>query len=88
MEQIDWVGDQKRRRSAAKGGESVAKQELLALLNKVPDSIKSGGTIGDVREWRRVHAECQKVYKRARATDAEVRSAINAMLGFHSRGSF
>jgi hypothetical protein len=61
------------------------KTVLRPLVEQLPPYIKNGGSIQNVREFRKAHAKALKVYKKSRASEAELRNSINVMEGWFSR---
>lgn len=88
MKQIDWVGDEKPRKvfkDIHNTRNAVAEQkarlvlELNGFLNAIPPKIKSGGTVGDVREWRVAHEAAKKIASSSRSSVHELTAAISNM---------
>jgi hypothetical protein len=87
MQQLDWVGEPQRkpfkdirntRETSAEEKARLALQ-LGVMCNTCPPSIKSGGSVNDVRNWKHARAEAMKVAGNKRASVHELTAAINSM---------
>ena len=96
MNQIDWVsGDQPQQafrdirntRPSAAEEKALIALELGRPINSIPPFIKSGGTVADVRDWKKLREECAKVAKSSRASVQELRSACSRMRPFFERAA-
>jgi hypothetical protein len=85
--QLDWVGELKetafrdiRNQRPSTAEEKAQLLKILGeLMNKVPDRIRSGGSIEEVRRWKLERGEVAKVAGNRRSSTHDIRSAINKM---------
>ncbi len=77
MSQIDWIGREESPRLFSDIGNqrpSTAEQKAEALLrlgrliNRIPPVVANGGSVDQVRAWKRVRGECAKVAGNQRST--------------------
>jgi hypothetical protein len=87
MNQFDWVGGEKEpafkdiRNTRDKTAEEKAKA-LLRLgerINTIPQSIKTGGSVNDVRAWKESRDAAAKVAKNSRSSLNELEAAFSSM---------
>lgn len=91
MQQIDWVGEKQEKRSKPIGNQRPSTEEEKAqlclelgeLLKRIPASIKSGGTVQKVRQFKEAHKAAEKVVGNKRATVDELKYQIRAMEAWH-----
>lgn len=91
MQQLDWVGDTKPKKARDIGNtrpttaEEKARLclELGELLKRIPASIKSGGTVQTVRQFKEAHKTAEKVVGNKRATVEELKYQIRAIARWH-----
>lgn len=87
MQQTDWVGDVKARKfkdirnTRPTNAEEKAAQllRLGELINKIPDSIKSGGTVDQVRSWKKDRDAAAKIAGNSKSSVNEITAAIHNM---------
>ena len=87
MQQLDWVGEPQRKpfKDIRNTRESSAEEkarlalELGSMCNTCPAAIKNGGTINQVREWKRDREAAMKVAGNKRASIHDLTAAINSM---------
>jgi hypothetical protein len=90
VQQIDWIGAPQRKpfKDINNTRESTAQEkarlalELGNICNTCPASIKSGGSINDVRNWKHARESAMKVAGNARSSVNELTAAINSMRRF------
>jgi len=61
------------------------KNVLRPLVESLPPYIKSGGSIQEVRKYRKDHAKALKAYNKQRPSESELKDCINLMQPWFSR---
>lgn len=61
------------------------KSVLRPLVEQLPPYIKSGGTVQEVRSYRKDHAKALKAYKKSRPSETELKGSINLMESWFGR---
>lgn len=87
MQQLDWVGEPQRKpfKDIRNTRESSAEEkarlalELGEMCNKCPASIKNGGSVNEVRNWKHAREYAMKVAGNKRASINDLTAAINSM---------
>jgi hypothetical protein len=62
-------------------------KELRELVNVIPPAIKSGGSIQQVREWKKHHKAALKVALKKKPNDIELASQIAQLKNWMSNGT-
>lgn len=63
----------------------MTKEDLREYIEKIPPRIKVGGSIQEVRQYRRDHAKALKVFNKLRPNDPELTQAINLMKSWFNK---
>jgi len=61
------------------------KNMLRPLVEQLPPYIKSGGSIQEVRSYRKDHAKALKTYNKSRPSETELKSSIRTMESWFGR---
>lgn len=88
MRQVDWVDSAPTRpaRVIRDTRDAVAEEEkarlcekLRVLMRSVPSALKTGGSINDVREFKRAVDNAHKVYSNQRSSVLALEEQLNTL---------
>lgn len=85
--QQDWVGsepqelfrDIRNTRPSTAEEKAVQLMRLGEMVTKIPEHIKSGGTVGEVRSWKKDRDAAAKVAGNSRASINDITASIHNM---------